>query len=292
MSKKRVYELAKELGLENKELIARLEKIGIAVRSHSSSLDDADLERIQAELLSPEPREVVEQRIKSTVIRRRAVRLPAEEIRPEEVAPAAPEETPAVEPTPGPEPVLKEAVSRPVPKEVPVRTSIYRDAPPGEAISKPTPSVKPAPKPVTPKEPVPGRVVKSDAVKPEPAAPEQKKTDQEAEHETKPVPEIVSKTPVAEKKPLPVRPPEPREIRPTPPVSKKELPRRPDLKIVKDVTVPPPPSRLDKTGRPEAEKPKKKGGKPPVEVLMGEVVAPRKKALIKKLVDRKDKRIE
>ena len=88
MSKKRVYELAKELGLENKELIARLEKIGIAVRSHSSTLEDADMERIQSELLSPEPREVVEQRIKSTVIRRRAVRLPVEEIKLEEAAPA------------------------------------------------------------------------------------------------------------------------------------------------------------------------------------------------------------
>jgi translation initiation factor IF-2 len=308
MSKKRVYELAKELGLENKELIARLEKIGIAVRSHSSTLEDADMERIQSELLSPEPREVVEQRIKTTVIRRRAVRLPAEEIKPEEAAPAPPEEKPAVEPAPRPEPVLKEALSRPVPKEVPVRTSIYRDVPPGEAIPKPVPSVKPVPKPVTPKEPVPGPAVKIDAVKPEPSAPEQKKTEQKGEQETKPVPEILSKTPV-EQKPLPVRPPEQREIKPStvdrvprsqtpseapkpvPPVSKKELSRRPDLKIVKDVAVPPP-SRLDKIGRVEAEKPKKKGGKPPVEVLMGEVVAPRKKALIKKLVDRKDKRIE
>ncbi len=305
MSKKRVYELAKELGLENKELIARLEKIGIAVKSHSSTLDDADLERIQKELLSPEPREVVEQRIKSTVIRRRAVRLPVEEIKPEEAAPAPPEEKPAAQSAPRPEPVRKEAVSEPVPKEVPVRTSIYRDVPAGDAIPKPQPPVKPVPKPVTPKEPVPGPAVKSDAAKQEPSA-----ADQGAEPAAKPVPEIVSKEPAAEKKPLPVRPPEPREMtpppagtgirlqkpseaaRPAPPVSKKEFPRRPDLKIVKDVSVPPP-SRLDKTGRPgEAEKPKKKGGKPPVEVLMGEVVAPRKKALIKKLVDRKDKRIE
>ncbi|MCX5841671.1 MAG: translation initiation factor IF-2 N-terminal domain-containing protein, partial [Deltaproteobacteria bacterium] len=30
MSKKRVYELAKELGIENKELIARLDKLGIS----------------------------------------------------------------------------------------------------------------------------------------------------------------------------------------------------------------------------------------------------------------------
>ena len=58
MSKKRVYELAKELGLENKELIFRLEKIGITVRSHSSTLDDSDLEKIQLELHSPDPTRV------------------------------------------------------------------------------------------------------------------------------------------------------------------------------------------------------------------------------------------
>ncbi|HQM91401.1 MAG TPA: translation initiation factor IF-2 N-terminal domain-containing protein, partial [Syntrophales bacterium] len=86
MSKKRVHELAKELGIENKELIARLEKIGIAVKSHSSTLDEGDVERILKELKSSEPREVVEQRIKTGVIRRRSVRLPAEEAEP---APAA-----------------------------------------------------------------------------------------------------------------------------------------------------------------------------------------------------------
>jgi translation initiation factor IF-2 len=89
-----------------------------------------------------------------------------------------------------------------------------------------------------------------------------------------------------------MRPPTSNEATtPTPIVPKKEAPRRADLKIVKDVAAAPPPiSREDKTGRPDADKAKKKGVKPPVEVLMGEVVAPRKKALIKKLVDRKDKR--
>ena len=33
MSKKRVHELAKELGLENKDLIAHLERLGITVKS-------------------------------------------------------------------------------------------------------------------------------------------------------------------------------------------------------------------------------------------------------------------
>ena len=63
MSKKRVYELARELGIENKELIARLEKLGITVKSHSSTLEDADVGRVQRDMLSGEPHELVEKRI-------------------------------------------------------------------------------------------------------------------------------------------------------------------------------------------------------------------------------------
>ena len=94
MSKKRVYELAKELGIDSKELISRLEKFGIAVKSHSSTLEDEDVEKIQKELISGEPHEMVEQRIKSTIIRRRVVRPAAEEITAEPVEaeiPIAPE---------------------------------------------------------------------------------------------------------------------------------------------------------------------------------------------------------
>ena len=76
MPKKRVYELAKELNLENKELIAHLGKIGITVKSHSSSLEDDEVEKIKDVLLASESRQIVEERIKSTVIRRRAVRTP------------------------------------------------------------------------------------------------------------------------------------------------------------------------------------------------------------------------
>jgi translation initiation factor IF-2 len=84
MPKKRVHELAKELNLENKELIAHLEKIGITVKSHSSSLEDDEVEKIKDVLLAGEPRQIVEERIKSTVIRRRAVRTPKDTPAPEE----------------------------------------------------------------------------------------------------------------------------------------------------------------------------------------------------------------
>lgn len=102
MPKKRVYELAKELNLENKELIAHLERIGVTGKSHSSSLEDDEVERVQREVLAKEPRQVVEQRIKSTVIRRRAIRAPLEETRAEEPE-SKPEEKAVSQAEPEPE---------------------------------------------------------------------------------------------------------------------------------------------------------------------------------------------
>ncbi len=308
MSKKRVYELAKELGLENKELIARLEKIGIAVRSHSSTLEDNDLARIQAELASPEPREVVEQRIKSTVIRRRAVRAPLEEAKPEEAAePPKEEEPPPAPAPPSAEVAPKEPAPEPPPKEAPVRTSIYRDLPPGETSPKPVFAEgfpqKPVAAPAT-RETVHEKK-EAPAVKAETAKPEAVVEKKEAAQ--KPAVEVVSSAPTAEKKPLPIRPPEHREskpaqaegerrpqpegARPAPPPPKKEFPKRPDLKIIKEVTPPAPPP-ADKSGRPEADRGKKKSGKAPVEVLMGEAAAPRKKVLIQKQDKKGKQRIE
>jgi len=86
-----VYELAKEFGIENKEFIARLKTLGIAVKSHSSTLEDSEVERVRREFATKGEKEVVEKRVKSTVIRRRAVRLPAEEaLEAEEAAAPAP----------------------------------------------------------------------------------------------------------------------------------------------------------------------------------------------------------
>ncbi len=100
MAKKRVHELAKELSLESKDLIARLEKMGITVKSHSSTLEDDDVEKIRESLLSGDSRQIVEERIKSTVIRRRAVLAPVEE-----------------QPTPEEDPAAKEAAAAPPEKE-------------------------------------------------------------------------------------------------------------------------------------------------------------------------------
>ncbi|HUT83610.1 MAG TPA: translation initiation factor IF-2, partial [Thermodesulfobacteriota bacterium] len=100
MSKKRVYELARELNINSKEFISRLEKLGIAVKSHSSSLESSDVERVRKEFALGELHEVEEKRIKSTVIRRRAVRPPVEIEEKVTTEPPEDEEETAVEEVP------------------------------------------------------------------------------------------------------------------------------------------------------------------------------------------------
>src|SRR5215212_3281820 len=43
---KRVYEIARELDLESKEVISRLKEAGVEVKSHSSSVEDPVYERV------------------------------------------------------------------------------------------------------------------------------------------------------------------------------------------------------------------------------------------------------
>jgi len=95
----RVHELAKKMGVENKELIEQLERAGVAVKSHASVLEDADLRKLEStKAAAPVAADVTvdEQRISSGLIRRRATRAPEPPVpvapAPAEVAkaPAAP----------------------------------------------------------------------------------------------------------------------------------------------------------------------------------------------------------
>ncbi|MEO0685590.1 MAG: translation initiation factor IF-2 N-terminal domain-containing protein, partial [Cyanobacteria bacterium J06649_11] len=47
--KVRIYELSKELNLENKELLAICDQLNIAVKSHSSTITESDAERIRSQ---------------------------------------------------------------------------------------------------------------------------------------------------------------------------------------------------------------------------------------------------
>jgi translation initiation factor IF-2 len=71
MAKIRVYELARDLNMTNKVLIDKLTQIGIEIKSHMSSLEDEDVAHIKEAFFGKKVEEVVETRIKPTVIRRR-----------------------------------------------------------------------------------------------------------------------------------------------------------------------------------------------------------------------------
>ncbi len=80
MAKLRVYELAKKLNMTNKALLTKIEKMGITVGSHMSSLEDNEIEQIRTNLFGKKESEKVEERVKSTVIRRRKRTSPDDEI--------------------------------------------------------------------------------------------------------------------------------------------------------------------------------------------------------------------
>ena len=86
MGKIRVYELARELNIKNKELLEKLSNMAIKVGSHMSSLDDEAVAEVKANLLGNKTDVVEVTRIKPTVIRRRK-KIVAVETAPEKEVP-------------------------------------------------------------------------------------------------------------------------------------------------------------------------------------------------------------
>ncbi len=70
-AKLRVYEVARDLGLENRDLTNRLVSLGIQVRNHMSALEPAEIDRVKRSLEKDKQETVVEERIRPTVVRRR-----------------------------------------------------------------------------------------------------------------------------------------------------------------------------------------------------------------------------
>ncbi len=121
MSKVRVYEVARELGVENRDLIQRIATLGIQVRNHMSVLDPVEVDRIKRSLGKDRSEAMVEERIRPTVVRRKrrkkaeATEAHAAEATPAETSDstsasepgALPEPPPA--PAPEPEPTIEAA---------------------------------------------------------------------------------------------------------------------------------------------------------------------------------------
>ncbi len=83
MAKVRVYELARELDLESKDLVDKLMASGMDVKNYMSTLDDEAVEKARS-IVSGKVSEVIEEkRVKPTVIRRRKKIVKVEEQPPE-----------------------------------------------------------------------------------------------------------------------------------------------------------------------------------------------------------------
>src|SRR6516162_4688780 len=76
-SKVRVYEVAKQLNLDPKHVVGLFQAIGVAdVRNHMSSVEPEQVERVKRHLEKQKTHNVVEERIRPTVVKRRAVAKP------------------------------------------------------------------------------------------------------------------------------------------------------------------------------------------------------------------------
>src|SRR5437588_5296973 len=106
MAKKRVYELAKDLGLSNKEMVDWLRAHEYDIKSHSSSLEDdqalAVVEKFKGEKA---PKPVAPKPASSGVVLRRKRADTAAEAEHEHVAPPPPE---PAEPVHAAEPAVEE----------------------------------------------------------------------------------------------------------------------------------------------------------------------------------------
>ncbi len=105
--KVRLYEVAKDLGLANKDLVAKVRALGIEVKNHMSNLDPDDVARVKRALDKERQANLVEERLSSTVIRRRS-----KDGQPIRQAAPPPEPPPAVVRRPAPPRELREEARR------------------------------------------------------------------------------------------------------------------------------------------------------------------------------------
>ncbi len=163
MAKIRVYELARELKKESKELVDELNAGGLQVKNYMSTLDEEMVAKARKIIAGAVSEVVVEKRVKPRVIRRRKKIVPVEpkpveqkeesptEEVPEKASPEADQKISQKEEVPPPPP---EVADEPKPVEaVPPAKAVEDAEPPAEEVvespEKATEAV-PAPEPETP----------------------------------------------------------------------------------------------------------------------------------------------
>ncbi|MFL0734246.1 MAG: translation initiation factor IF-2 N-terminal domain-containing protein, partial [Prochlorococcus sp.] len=168
-SKIRIYELSKELALENKDVLNAAEKLSIAAKSHSSSISDEEAKRIrdllrQGIAASPSPQ--------SKSNSGKAI-LSLKKAADSETKDAAPPNKKATT-SPQISHVKQASPARPTGAQQPATGSASRPAPPSRPAAKPTTAISPSKAAAQPaKAPVP---VNRPVTPSRPAAPAAKAT--------------------------------------------------------------------------------------------------------------------
>ncbi|HET6613448.1 MAG TPA: translation initiation factor IF-2 [Kofleriaceae bacterium] len=167
-AKMRVYEIAREIGLPNKELIAKIRALGLEVNNHMSSLEQDDVLRVKRSLERDRIANTVTKRLSSTVLRRRSRGGKAARPAASEAASLAAGEVESAPPRTVAPPV-PQVRRRPQPEVVPEPVKPKPEA----AIAKAEPA--PAEPPRPPEKPAPAEVAPA-AAAPEAAEPEPEAT--------------------------------------------------------------------------------------------------------------------
>ncbi|HEX8961306.1 MAG TPA: translation initiation factor IF-2 [Geobacteraceae bacterium] len=294
MSKIRVYELAQKMGIENKELMARLKAVGVDVKSHTATIEEADAKKLETPAPSaktdtpPTVKEVAKEevRVATGVIRRRAKVV---ETVPEVPAEAPPE--PKAEPAPKPAEVeeIKATEAAEAPVEVPpVKAETPKIQPPEAPKAAPVEAPKvQRPEEVRPERPTANKAIILGRVEIPPMQTKERPTDRReftrsgerpAQRPTeRPAPGRPGERPVSGRpgeRPAPGRPGE------------RPMPSRPGERVAPIAPVEMPGSAEDrrkgrKAPAPEAGKGAKKGGVP----------AGKRKDVFKKELEEKRERV-
>lgn len=237
MAKMRVYELAKELKLDSKDLVRRLIDMDLDVRNHMSSLSEEEVQLVKEKLAQSRDEIVEEKRVTTRVIRRRRKKVkPAEEEAPAEAAEAgegaapaeAPAATEATEAPAEPAPVEAAAAAEPASAEAAEPEAPAEPEPAAQAAPEAEPEAEPA-ETAAPAEEAPAA---ADEPSEKATVASEAEAAVEAEPEPKPEPEAAP-APVAETSPEPE--PQPAAVEPAPeaepPAAAAEAPKQPQEKV-------------------------------------------------------------
>ncbi|HET9093092.1 MAG TPA: translation initiation factor IF-2, partial [Acidimicrobiales bacterium] len=245
----RVYELARELGLTNKEALDLCVGLGIGVKSHSSSIEDAQADRVRRKAEREGLRRDVQPEEPAAPRKSREAPAPAA---PERFVPSAEEQKPAGAPTaaaPAPEVPA-------TPSEAPIGT---HEAAPGHRlfVSRPASELAEQRAPQRPAAPAPSRATPPRPSGPPPSRPAPGPRRAEGEQAPAPAP----RRPEGEQPPAPAprrgegeeapaasaqpQPSSPSQPAPRPPAGAGDRPVSPSGR-----PIPPPPRPLSLSGKP------------------------------------------